>query len=75
MLLRQEKLGWRGFWRSLRRMNQREQARGDGPVITRVFLRGIKQYIRRDFHPHDNANEHLARAWFAAHGMPFEEAA
>jgi hypothetical protein len=75
MLLRQEKLGWRGLWRNLRKMDQGETVRGDGPVITRVFLRGIKQYIRRDFHPRDNANEHLARAWFAAHGMPFEEAA
>jgi uncharacterized protein len=69
MLLRQEKLGWRGTWRELRRM------RREDPVLRRVFGRGIRQYIRRDFHPHDNANDHLARDWFAAHGLPFTEAA
>ena len=68
MLLRQEKLSWGQL---------REQARraGRDPVLSRVFARGIRQYIRRDFHPHDNANEHLARDWFAAHGLPFTEAA
>ncbi|MEO6772649.1 MAG: metal-dependent hydrolase [Kofleriaceae bacterium] len=75
MLLRQEQLGWRGLRRELRAMRRGERARGDGPVITRVFLRGIRQYLRRDFHPSDNANEHLARAWFAAHDMAFTEAA
>ena len=75
MMLRQEKLGWRGLWRQLRTMNEGERARGDGPVHTRVFLHGIRQYIRRDFHPSDNANEHLARAWFEQHGMEFTEAA
>ena len=75
MLLRQEKLGWRGFRRQMKGLRDGERARGDGPVITRVFLRGIRQYIRRDFHPSDNHNEHLARTWFAAHGMAFTEAA
>ena len=75
MLLRQEKLGLRGLREQLRRMSAGEKARGDGPVITRVFLRGIRQYIRRDFHPSDNANDHLARTWFANHGLPFTEAA
>ena len=75
MMLRQEKLGWRGLWRQLRTMNEGERARGDGPVHTRVFLHGIRQYIRRDFHPNQHANEHLARAWFEQHGMEFTEAA
>lgn len=69
MLLRQERLGLRGTLRELRKMNARD------PVIRRVFIRGIRQYIRRDFHPRDNANEHLAAQWFAAHGYPFIEAA
>lgn len=69
MLLRQEKLGLRGVLRELRKM------RAEDPVVQRVFLRGIRQYIRRDFHPRDNANEHLAAQWFAAHGYPFTEAA
>jgi len=69
VLLRQEKLGWRGTLRELGKM------RREDPIIRRVFLRGIRQYLRRDFHPRDNDNEHLAREWFAAHGMAFTEAA
>ena len=68
MLLRQEKQGWRETLRQLRAM------RGD-PVIRRVFIAGIRQYIRRDFHPRDNANEHLAERWFAARGITMPEAA
>ena len=69
VLLRQEKLGLRGVLRELREM------RRDQPIFRRVFVRGIRQYIRRGFHPSDNKNEHLARDWFAAHGMAFTEAA
>ena len=69
MLVRQEKLGLRGILRELRKLRQ------DDPIIRRVFIAGIKQYIRRDFHPRNNANEHLAAAWFAAHGLTFPEAA
>ncbi len=69
MLIRQEKLGAREVWRQLRELQKRD------PVIRRVFVRGIRQYIRRDFHPRDNHNEHLAREWFAAHGLAFVEAA
>lgn len=73
-LIRQEKLGWRGIRAQLRAAKQGQKARGDGPVLTRVFLRGIRAYIRRDFHPNDTANYHLAREWFASHGMQFEAA-
>ena len=70
MLLRQEKLAVaRRSLRELRAMQQRD------PVIRRVFVRGIRQYLRRDFHPRDNANEQLAAAWFAAHGFKLPEAA
>lgn len=65
MLLRQEKLGWRETLRQLRAMGRRD------PVIRRVFVAGIRQYIRRDFHPRNNANEHLAGEWFAARGISF----
>ena len=72
-LLRQEKLGWRGIRANFEKMKSKRK--GEGPIVRRVFLRGIRQYIRRDFHPNDNHNEHLARAWFEKHGMPFQEAA
>lgn len=69
MLLRQEKLGWRGLLRELRKLRKTD------PIIQRVFVAGIRQYIRRDFHPRHNANEHLATQWFAARGFAFPEAA
>jgi predicted metal-dependent hydrolase len=69
MLLRQERLGLRGTLRELARMRRRD------PIMRRVFWRGIRQYMRRDFHPSANANEHLARDWFAARGLAFMEAA
>src|ERR1700689_5553638 len=69
MLLRQEQLGVRATMRELRKMRQRD------PVVRRVFIRGIREYIRRDFHPSQNRNEHLAAEWFAAHGLAFTEAA
>jgi predicted metal-dependent hydrolase len=69
LLARQEKLGLRGFFGELGKMRKRD------PIIRRVFVNGIKQYLRRDFHPRDNATDHLAARWFAAHGYPFTEAA
>ena len=69
MLLRQEKLGLRATLRQLGAMQKRD------PVIRRVFIAGIRQYIRRDFHPRQNANEHLAAQWFAARGFTLPEAA
>jgi predicted metal-dependent hydrolase len=68
-LMRQEKRGLFGTLRELGKM------RREDPILRRVFIRGIRQYIRRDFHPRDNKNEQLARDWFAAHGMAFTEAA
>ncbi len=61
MLLRQEEgLGWREGLRQLRASMQAN------PLGRNVFLRGLKEYLRRDFHPWqtDNlalAREHLAR--------------
>ena len=69
MLLRQERLGLRETLRQLRAIQKED------PVVRNVFLAGIRQYIRRDFHPRNNANEHLAAQWFAAKGFKMPEAA
>jgi len=69
MLLRQDGIGWRAALRELRTLRDRD------PVIRRVFVAGIRQYLRRDFHPNDNANDHLAAEWLAAHGMALPDAA
>jgi uncharacterized protein len=46
-------------------------------ILGPVFLRGIRQYLARGFHPDDNANDRLASDWMAARGMslPGSEAA
>ncbi|WP_438028460.1 metal-dependent hydrolase [Sorangium sp. So ce233] len=37
-------------------------------IVKDVFLRGIREYVRRDFHPSQNDNIHLARAYLAGIG-------
>jgi uncharacterized protein len=63
MLLDQEQLSPLGAWRELRRLPKRD------PIVRRVFLRGIRQYLARDFHPSQNPTERLAGDWMAARGM------
>jgi predicted metal-dependent hydrolase len=63
-LLRQERMTLAELRAELRGLRA---ARGEHDGIARrVFLRGIREYLRRDFHPDDNDNyalaaEHLAR--------------
>lgn len=63
MLLRQEPGGVRGARRDLGRVPRRD------PIIRRVFLRGIRQYLARDFHPSHNATDRIAADWMAVRGM------
>lgn len=63
MLMRQEALSPVRAWRQLGRMPRRD------PIVRRVFVRGIRQYLARDFHPSHNANERIASDWMAARGM------
>ena len=62
-LLRQERRGALGAWRELGRMPRRD------PIVRRVFLRGIRQYLAPGFHPSDNPTERIASEWMAARGM------
>lgn len=68
-LLRQDRIGLLQAARELRR------AQRMSPVLRRVFVRGIRQYVRRSFHPNDNDHTRLAADWFAARGMTLPEAA
>jgi predicted metal-dependent hydrolase len=59
MLLRQDGV-------ALSRVRDESKALGDQqPFGRRVFGRGIREYIRRDFHPSQNDNYDLARAFLA----------
>ena len=68
MLVRQEKMTAREFFAELGKMPR-------DPVLQRVFGAGIRQYMRRDFHPNDNDNKELAARWFAERGLTMPEAA
>ena len=70
-LLRQDGMTIRKFIRGLRNAPEKER----DPVVRRVFVDGIRQYLRRDFHPSQNPNDKLAAEWFAARGMSLPEAA
>lgn len=63
VLLRQERVGIRRARRHLGKLADRD------PIVRRVFLRGIRQYIARDFHPSHNDCERIASEWLAARGM------
>jgi hypothetical protein len=39
------------------------------PVQERVFARGIREYVRRSFHPSDNDNAGLAASYLASARM------
>jgi len=63
MLLRQDGIGPLDALRRMRAMRKEAKASGlktPQPVVRRVFLRGIREYLRRDFHPDHNDNYHLA---------------
>jgi hypothetical protein len=63
MLLRQDGMEPRAALAQLRE-NQRQH-----PVAKRVFLRGIREYLRPDFHPTDNDNAGLAMEYLATAGL------
>lgn len=72
LLLRQDGLGWIGALRQLRELPRRTASGEPMPrdsIARRVFARGIREYLRRDFHPNKNPNHELAAAWFAARGL------
>jgi uncharacterized protein len=69
MLLRQDGLNW---FRGIRKMSELPKR---DPVVRRVFLRGIRTYLRRDFHPSKTGNDHLAAEWFASRGLTLPQAA
>jgi uncharacterized protein len=62
-LLRQDGLGAVGVARGLGQVHQAD------PIVRRVLVRGIRQYLARDFHPANHPTERIASDWLAARGM------
>ncbi len=59
-LLRQDGLSWRQIRAELKALGRED------PIAKRVFWRGIREYVRKDFHPDDQDTYHHARDHFAA---------
>jgi hypothetical protein len=69
MLLRQDGISLREAVRRMRQMREQD------PIIQRVFVRGIREYLRRDFHPAQRDQSQIAARWFAAKGLAMPAAA
>ncbi len=63
MLMRQEKALAGG-----ERLNYK-RLRKDRSILRDVFLHGIREYMRRDFHPSQKPNDHLAQSFLAREGI------
>jgi predicted metal-dependent hydrolase len=46
-------------------LRQLRAIKGEGDLVRNVFGRGIREYLRPDFHPDDNDNYEMAQAWLA----------
>jgi len=67
-LLRQDKLSWRRISHDIRQAKEADP-REDSSVLKNVFARGIREYLRRDFHPDDNDNYDLAADYLERTGL------
>jgi predicted metal-dependent hydrolase len=64
MLLQQDrKRGERGALRGFRKVDRR------GTIVQRIFARGIREYVRRDFHPSQNDVDGLAADYLTSIGI------
>ncbi len=52
-----------------RLLRELAELRRTHPILKRVFVRGIREYARRDFHPSQVDDHHLAEAYLAAVGL------
>jgi hypothetical protein len=68
MLLRQEGLGPLALRAEARRL-RRERGDSGAPTALAVLRQGIREYVRRDFHPNDVDDAALARAYLERAGL------
>ena len=64
MLLRQDGMGW-----SEVRAASTESSEYDQSIVRDVIVRGLRGYLRRDFHPWDNDNLELATGYLREKGL------
>jgi predicted metal-dependent hydrolase len=69
VLLRQEKLGVRRLLREMKAFGDARKDAGGKTISDSVFRRGIREYVRRDFHPLQNATDRYAAEFLAGPAM------
>jgi predicted metal-dependent hydrolase len=71
VLLNQERqqLGLSRIRNDMKRIGRMRKETQRSGIVAEVFLRGIREYMRRDFHPNDNDNYALAEAYLSAAGL------
>ncbi len=61
--------GWGRVRADLQRLRQFRKERGRRGILIEVFARGIREYLRRDFHPNDEDNYELAMQYLRSEGL------
>lgn len=71
LLIKQESrlVGWGRIRHDLQRLRQLRKERGRRGIVADVFAKGIRQYLRRDFHPNEIDNYDLAMQYLASDGL------
>lgn len=70
MLLWQDhRAGALNLGEDLRRMREWRRANGRRGVLREVFAHGIREYLRRDFHPSQSGSDPLAEAYLRSAGI------
>jgi predicted metal-dependent hydrolase len=59
----------RAAGRTFTRRQLREAKQRDRSIVTDVFVAGMRRYARRDFHPGQHDDAHLAQAYLARAGL------
>jgi predicted metal-dependent hydrolase len=69
VLLKQDGITWRELRAERRELEKQRAARGGKSIAQGVFARGIREYLRRDFHPSDNPMDAYAREFLEGAGL------
>lgn len=64
-----KELGFRRILSDARQLRQWRRQRNRRGIVAEVFLAGIREYLRRDFHPDKNDNYALAQHYLQAAGL------
>jgi predicted metal-dependent hydrolase len=75
MLLRQDGMSRTEMKAEMKLLREARSEGERGGIAQRVFLRGIREYLRRDFHPSQHDNYHLAADYLRSAGLELPTAA